>query len=255
MKRKKYYARTSQDEISELRRITMAKDHLTGKVSNPDGGFYKSSEEIRAESAEKLTRSEIFNTFGEDIGQKLIDGGYASLSGLAGVTDDELLAITGIGPASVEKIREVISLEPEEESGLEEETPDEPEVEETVDGESEAIEPVVEEEEIEEVSEEVLPEEPAEEVEPESADSEGYGEPEPVPEPLPAPVDEVPFGAEGAMSVRVRRNKERAAREEAERKRQAAISDSLAPEPQPKSDQVFELGSVGVDFVPEGTTE
>lgn len=31
----------------------MAKDHLAGNVSKPDGGFYKSSEEVRAEDAEK----------------------------------------------------------------------------------------------------------------------------------------------------------------------------------------------------------
>lgn len=223
----------------------MAKDHLAGKVSNPDGGFYKSSEEVRAEGAERLTRSEIINAFGEDLGNKVLAGGYSSLSSLVLATDKELLAIEGVGPAALSKILEVIStdLEPEAESGLEKESAegleveaaDEPEVEETAGGEDEAVEPVVEEEEVEEVSEEVLPEEPPEGV-----------------EPVPAPVGEVPFGAPGAMSVRVRRNKERAAREEVERQRVAAIQDGLAPEPQPKSGQVFELGSVGVDFVPEG---
>jgi len=232
----------------------MAKDHLAGKVSNPDGGFYKSSEEVRAEGAERLTRSEIINAFGEDLGNKVLAGGYSSLSSLVLATDKELLAIEGVGPAALSKILEVIStdLEPEAESGLEKEsaegleveTSDEPEVEETAGGEDEAAEPVVEEEEVEEVSEEVLPEEP-----PEGLDViEGLL---PVHEPVPAPVGDSPFGTPGAMSVRVRRNKERAEREEAERKRLAAISDGLAPKPQPKSDQVFELGSVDVDFVPE----
>ena len=36
----------------------MAKDHLAGNVSKPDGGFYKSSEEIRAEDAAKAAEVE-----------------------------------------------------------------------------------------------------------------------------------------------------------------------------------------------------
>lgn len=228
----------------------MAKDNVTGKVSNPEGGFYKSSEEIRAESGGNLTRSEIINAFGEELGRKLLDGGYSSLSAVASATDKELLAVAGIGPAGLSKILDVGSVEAseEDEGGLEEETPDEPEVEEAVVEEvesdesveeAETDEPVVEEAPVEEVSEEVLPEEPPESVEP---------EPEPVPAPAPpAPVEDVPYGTEGGMSVKVRRNKERAAREEEERKRLAAITDSHAkPEAVP-----FELGSVSVDFVPD----
>lgn len=232
----------------------MAKDHLSGQVSNPDGGFYKSSEEVRAEAAERLTRSEIINSFGDDLGQKLLDGGYSSLSSLVLATDKELLAVEGVGPAALSKILEVIStdLEPEVGDGLEEEpaegleveTADEPEVEEAVDGESETAEPVVTEAPDQEVSEEVLPEEPTEGVEPEPAPA-----PAPAPEPAPAPVEEVPFGAPGAMSVRVRRNKERAAKEEEERVRLAAVQDGLSP---PEvAEEKFDLGSVDVDFVPE----
>jgi len=240
--RKKYYARTSRDELDDLRRNMMAKDHV-GKVSNPDGGFYKSSEEIRAESAERLTRSEIINAFGEDLGQKLLGGGYASMSSLTGATDEQLLAIDGIGPASLEKIREVVTLDMLEEadSGLEEEAADESEVEEAVEPAVEAAEPMAPEEEDTEVSEEVLSDEPPKGV-----------EPAPVPagtiSPSATAVDDSPkFGEEGAMSVRVRANKKRAAEEEAERKRVAAIQDAHAkPEAVP-----FELGSVDVDFMPE----
>jgi len=159
MKRRKYYARTSKDELDDLRRTTMAKDpSMAGKVSNPDGGFYKSSEEVRMEDAERLTRSEIINAFGEDLGNKLLGGGYSSLSGMAGVTDEELLAIEGIGPVTVGKIREVISLKaPEVDDGLEEEAADEPEVEEAVDAEAEATETGVVKEEVVEVVAEELP--------------------------------------------------------------------------------------------------
>ncbi len=37
----------------------MAKDHLAGDVSKPDGGFYKSSEEVRAEDAEKAATKKV----------------------------------------------------------------------------------------------------------------------------------------------------------------------------------------------------
>jgi hypothetical protein len=64
-----------------------------------------------------LTRSEIINTFGDEVGAKLLDAGLASLLSVQRATDDELLAVTGIGPATLEVIREKAPyLEPEEDT-------------------------------------------------------------------------------------------------------------------------------------------
>lgn len=247
MKREVFYARTGKDELEKLRRITMAKDpSMSGPVSRLEGGEYESSEEIRAASADPSmsTRSEIINNFGEDLGRKLLDAGYSSMSSMDGVSDEDFLAITGVGPAALEKIHEVLTLGLlEADDGMEEETPDEPAVEETVEPEVETTKEVDEPEEEQEVSEGVLPEEPA----PPPEES-------PVAEVAAVPVaepEEPLWGAEGGMSVRVRRNKERAAKEEAERKRLAAIEDQHAkPEP-----SIMDLGSVDVDFVPEPDPE
>jgi len=87
-----------------------------------------------------------------------------------------------------------------------------------------------------------------------------------LPEPESAPVEELaggdigarpsedvpPWGTPGAMSIRVRRNKEAAAREEAERKRRAAIEDAHAKD---FAGTGYDLGSVDVDFVPEPDPE
>jgi hypothetical protein len=217
----------------------MAKDPaMSGPVSKPEGGHYESSEEIRAKDS-GLTRSEVINTFGEDLGNKLLDGGYSSLSGMIDATDEDFLAITGIGPAALAKIREALTLVvvEEAESGLEEETPDEPEVEEAVGAEVETAEELPEETPDEAVSEEVLPGPPPTEIQ-------APPEPEVVGDPM---LGDVPFGTEGGMSVRVRANKIRAAKEEAERKRRAAIEDQHAV---PDDVGVVDLGSVDVDFVP-----
>lgn len=221
----------------------MAKDPaMSGPVSKMEGGHYESSEEIREADA-GLTRSEIINTFGEDLGNKLLDGGYSSLSGMIDATDEDFLAIKGVGPAALAKIREVMSLEvPEVDDGLEEETPDEPEVEEAVGAEVETAEELPEETPDEAISEEVLPSAPPTEIQ---------APPEAVGDPM---LGDVPFGTEGGMSVRVRRNKERAAREEAERKRLAAIQDELNP-PGVAGGISMDLGSVDVDFVPEPDPE
>ena len=236
----------------------MAKDPaMSGPVTDPEGGTYETSEEIRAESNEGLTRSEVINEFGPDLGQKLIDGGYASLSSLLSVTDEDLIAIAGIGPASVTKIREAIKgaviiiddlIEAEitvEESSdvVEEETVTEAEDAEIVEevADADAVPEVVEVEESEDTGEEVLeatePEEPELDPEPEIAD------PSPMPAPLPAPVEEP------QMSVRVRRAKESARKAEEQRQKEQAHwlpgggGDDVVARP--------DLGFVGVDFVPE----
>ncbi len=67
----------------------MAKDPASGSVSNPDGGTYSSSEEVRADDAEKsFARSEIINEFGEVICGELLEAGIFSFSGLM-IIDDE----------------------------------------------------------------------------------------------------------------------------------------------------------------------
>jgi ERCC4-type nuclease len=92
----------------------MAKDATSGPVSKPEGGYYKTSEEVREEdesTEEILTRPEVINLFGEKIGQNLIDAGYSTVSQVINATDEELGDISGIGEVSVAKIR---SLAPSE---------------------------------------------------------------------------------------------------------------------------------------------
>lgn len=233
----------------------MAKDPaMSGPVTDPEGGTYETSEEIRAASNEGLTRSEVINEFGPDLGQKLIDGGYASLSSLLSATDEDLIAIAGIGPASVTKIREAIKgaviivddlIEAEitvEESSdvVEEETVTEPEDAEVVEevADADAVPEVVEVEESEDTGEEVLEETGSGETEEETE----VADPPLVPAPLPVPVEEP------QMSVRVRRAKESARKAEEQRQKEQAHwlpggdgDDVVRPD----------LGSVGVDFVPE----
>lgn len=93
----------------------MAKDSTTGPVSNPEGGYYPSSEEVRM-TDEGLTRSEVINEFGEALGNMLLEGGYSSLSAILEATDEDLLAIEGLGPAKLKTIREKTTLVVEEEA-------------------------------------------------------------------------------------------------------------------------------------------
>ncbi len=108
----------------------MAKDPaMSGPVSKLEGGSYESSEEVRAkdagenipeETGEGLTRSEIINMFGEATGRALLDAGYASFTSLRMASDEELLAISGVGPAKVETIRARVGKEqsPEDEQAM-----------------------------------------------------------------------------------------------------------------------------------------
>lgn len=98
----------------------MAKDPTQGPITrydetgNPKIMIEPVAEDAQSEERameEGLTRSEIINAFGEDLGGKLLDGGYSSLSGMMGATDEDFLAIKGIGPASLAEIRKVVSLE------------------------------------------------------------------------------------------------------------------------------------------------
>jgi len=94
----------------------MAKDPASGPVSKPEGGTYESSEEIREADA-GLTRSEIINAFGEHLGGLLIGAGYSSFSGMIGATDEDFLAIDGVGPVALDEIRSVLSVELPEDAG------------------------------------------------------------------------------------------------------------------------------------------
>ena len=86
----------------------MAKDPaMSGPVSKLEGGTYESSEEIRDEDS-GLTRSEIINAFGEISGRMLLDAGYASFTSLRLASDEELLAVDGLGPAKLAVIREKV---------------------------------------------------------------------------------------------------------------------------------------------------
>lgn len=94
----------------------MAKDPaISGPISKPTGGFYESSEEIRKKEAgidEILTRSEVINILGEQLGQLLIDAGYSTIASIILTTDKELEKIRGVGKASIAKIRELIPAPP-----------------------------------------------------------------------------------------------------------------------------------------------
>lgn len=102
----------------------MAKDPaMSGPVSKLEGGTYESSEEIRDadnipdETGEGLTRSEIINAFGDAVGRTLLDAGYASFTSLRLASDEELLAVSGLGPAKLAMIREKVgaqSVDPDE---------------------------------------------------------------------------------------------------------------------------------------------
>lgn len=169
---------------------------------------------------ESLTRSEVINTFGEMIGQILLDGGYSSLTNVINATDEELLAVEGMDDELLQAIRltQFPEVEEEIEDGLEEETADEPEVEET---DAEEDEPVSEDDA------------PA----PESAPPEATEE----------LVDEVEEDYSG-MSVRLRRIKMNQAKAEAERKREQELIE--ANRIASGEGIVDDLGSVGPDFVP-----
>ncbi len=52
-----------------------------------------------------LTRSEVINEFGEKLGFALIQGGFSTIASVDGATDEELLAVNGVGDASLKKIR------------------------------------------------------------------------------------------------------------------------------------------------------
>lgn len=54
-----------------------------------------------------LTRSEVINLVGESAGKALIKAGFASLSAIDAADDEELLAIDGVGPAALNKLRGV----------------------------------------------------------------------------------------------------------------------------------------------------
>ena len=63
--------------------------------------------ELVAAAPEDLTRSEVINAFGDKLGQKLLDAGYSSLSGLAAASDQDLLKIPGVGPKAISDIRAI----------------------------------------------------------------------------------------------------------------------------------------------------
>lgn len=176
-----------------------------------------------------LTRSEVINIFGEEIGKRLIDGGYSSLTSVIEATDQELLLVPDIGPATLTNIRRMQFTEQDKEEiedGLEEEAADEPEVEAPEDAEG----PGVEEDEAE-------PDAPIE-------TDEGPADlPEEVletPSPLP------PYSEEPRMSVRVRRIAEANEKAEAEKARQQAMIVAAESEGPAHED----LGSVAPGFVP-----
>lgn len=135
----------------------MAQDPTTSDVSTPEGGTYPSSEEVRDAFAEsELTRSEIINEFGEEIGGELLEANISGLSGLVIIDDEQKEALSPEAKAAVEayftlnkievaddqndspvdetEVVEEVEEVPAEEGGSEEEADVEPEVEEEAEG-------------------------------------------------------------------------------------------------------------------------
>ena len=145
----------------------MAQDPTTSDVSTPEGGTYPSSEEVRDAFAEsELTRSEIINEFGEEIGGELLEANISGLSGLVIIDDEQKEALSPEAKAAVEayftlneievhtvedvtievaddqndspvdetEVVEEVEEVPAEEGGSEEEDDVEPEVEEEAEG-------------------------------------------------------------------------------------------------------------------------
>lgn len=68
--------------------------------------------EPRPAVGEELTRSEVLNRFGPEVGQLLLDGGYFTIDSIMSATDKELEAIPDLGRATVKKIRELLAPPP-----------------------------------------------------------------------------------------------------------------------------------------------
>ena len=112
---------------SELEAFGDKFEHASQKESLAEGGSLKAYEEIYGEvqgpaaaapepaayvaepvdntEDQGLTRSEVINEFGEKLGFALIQGGFSTIAAVDGATDEELLAVTGVGEASLKKIR------------------------------------------------------------------------------------------------------------------------------------------------------
>ena len=89
----------------------MAKDTTIGPVSTPEGGHYKSSEEIRMTNGE-LPQTEVMSEFDKDLAAMLVEGGYHSLFQLAHESDGALMDLKGVGLEELAVIREKAPYEP-----------------------------------------------------------------------------------------------------------------------------------------------
>ena len=99
---KTFYAeiRNLQAQIDELKLQAVPVIQDTGDV-------------VKAEPAEPTGDGEVDvlvqYVFDEKVAKTLIDGGYEFLSDVAAATDDELRAVSGIGPARLTEIRSILS--------------------------------------------------------------------------------------------------------------------------------------------------
>jgi hypothetical protein len=59
---------------------------------------------LKLENAEPES-AVLITTYGEKLGGVLIDAGYETVAQVTALTDEQLLAINGVGPASVKVIR------------------------------------------------------------------------------------------------------------------------------------------------------
>lgn len=65
-------------------------------------------ENLEGQEEEGLTRSRLFNLLDDDVAEKLADAGLTSVSAVESAEDERILDIHGIGPATLDDIRDAI---------------------------------------------------------------------------------------------------------------------------------------------------
>lgn len=135
----------------------MAKDPAITPPEPPDQPVPEEPQnpvEPAAEESQPLTRSEVINEFGEELGQKLIDAGLASFSSMIGMKPETFTDL-GFSEEEIQRISEVVNLGGQDQG--------EPEIEETdagaeeTDAPAEEAESEAQAEEEEESEEEPVP--------------------------------------------------------------------------------------------------
>lgn len=86
--------RISRFEAEETDRIDLLEECVAAGLYEAESG------------ARPATRSEVINALGETAGRRFIDAGYSTGSAIARASDEELLEIPDVGPATLSEARE-----------------------------------------------------------------------------------------------------------------------------------------------------